>query len=168
MKNTEIELKYRLEDLAQFMPRLKKLGMKKIKSYSGCDTYYLVPDNPGGRKYLRVREQEGRMELDYHYAQSDTHTDEWETVVGSAEITKEILGQLGYKIDVTIEKQRQIYQYKDSEVVVDEVKDLGSFVEIESPNEEELRLIIKELGLDEEHLVKGMGYSDLKRGYMLK
>ncbi|MDO8513257.1 MAG: class IV adenylate cyclase [bacterium] len=166
MKNIEIELKYKIDDIGQMTEQIEKLGAEFKQESTGVDTYYIVPDNPGGKKYLRVRKKDGNAELDYHYAQSETRTDEWETGVASADMTNEILRQLGFQIDVTIEKKRTVYTYKNSELVLDEIKDLGTFIEIESPNEEELQSIIKELNLKGNQRVKSMGYSDLKRGYM--
>jgi len=64
---------------------------------------------------------------------------------------------LGYYEFITIEKTRSIYKIKDMEVCLDEVKDLGSYIELEkfAPGNEtlkvqdELRDLLKLFEVDE-------------------
>ena len=65
-----------------------------------------------------------------------------------------ILCRLGFKEAGRVEKERRLYSYEGEEVSLDQVKGLGSFVEIEemSDNLEEGRAevlhVMKELGLE--------------------
>ena len=59
------------------------------------------------------------------------YCDEFETKIGSIEQFRKILSALNFRSIVTVDKLRKIYTYKDYEVAIDSVKDLGDFVEIE-------------------------------------
>lgn len=157
----ELESKYKVANFEAIEKKLIGLGARFARKFRGVDTYFVVPNNPGGRKYLRVREKDGKCEISFQFVHNDIHTDEWETEVEDAEVAKEIFKQLGYKVDIVVDKKRCIYHLLDSEISLDEVKHLGSFVEIESPSENEIKKIAKMLGLEKSKLVKGAGYPDL-------
>jgi len=90
MKNIELELKFKVDNLRKIEKRLIDLGARFKNKTIGIDTYFLVPDNDG-RKYLRVREQGDKRELAFHFAQSSYQTDEWETGIDDARTAKKIL-----------------------------------------------------------------------------
>ncbi len=159
MPNVEIELKYSISDRKVFEDRLEKLDAKFIKEYFMSDTYYIMPENI----YFRVRQKADIYELNYHEVASEAHTNEWETKIGDPKMMNEIIQKLGFQIDVVVAKNRAVYKYKNSEVVIDDVKNLGIFLEIESPNLEELQVIESELGLTKKDQITGKSYSDLFR-----
>lgn len=167
MQNTELEYKYQVSNLGEFETKIEKLGAKFEKEFHGVDSYFLMPDNPDGKKYLRVREKGNQFELCFHYVPNNLQSDEWEIKIDDPETAKEILRKIGHDDDVVVDKMRKVYQYKNSEIVLDEVKDLGSFIEIESPTETELIEIEKELELDESRRITDQGYPDMIRGYLI-
>lgn len=167
MPNIEIELKYKIKNSQEIDGKLKVLGAKYIKEYRGVDTYFLVPENKDGRKYLRIRKVADMAELAYHYAVSEIQTDEWEIKIDDTKIAEEILQKIGHKIDVIVDKLRKVYKYKNSEIVVDRVKTLGNFIEIESPNLKELESIEKMLGFNKSMRIDKYGYPDLIRGNLI-
>jgi predicted adenylyl cyclase CyaB len=167
MPNTEIELKYKIKNPDEIEGKIKSLGARYIKEFHCVDTYFLVPENKDGKKYLRIRETEDKAEFAFHFAVSSTQTDEWETAIDNAKTTKEILQKIGHKIDVVVEKSRKVYKYRNSEVVVDEVKNLGDFIEIESPGLEELEGIEKQLGFTKSDRIDDRGYPDMIRGQLI-
>lgn len=59
------------------------------------------------------------------------YCDEYEVKVSDGQITLELMKALGYNEQIRMEKIRKIYQYEDFEIVIDDVKDLGKFIEIE-------------------------------------
>lgn len=164
MPNTEIELKYKISDIKIYEDKLKNLGAKFQKEYQMSDTYYIMPKNI----YLRVRQKGDKSELNYHEASSDTHTQEWETAINDPQMMNEIIQKLGFKIDVIVAKKRSIYHYKNSEIVIDDVQNLGLFLEIESPDLPELEAIQSELGLTKSDQISGAGYSDMFRAAQKK
>jgi len=167
MPNLEIEYKYKISDIGEYKHKVEELGAKFLDEKWGVDTYFVVPKNPEGRKYLRIRKNTDFSEFSYSYAISESKTKEWETKIEDAETAKDILFELGYKLDVIVDKTRRTYKYKDSEILLDVVKDLGHFIEIESPNLTELLKIAKELGLSEKVRITSQGYPDLIRGYII-
>jgi predicted adenylyl cyclase CyaB len=136
--NQEYELKYRISDLNRIEQKLLSLGSTKQKEFRTTDTYYILTPNPGGRRYLRVRESDNVSELSYSYAHSHVHTQEWETEVANPETVKEILEQLKFSLDVIVKKHRKVYTLDNCEIVLDNVDDLGSFIEIECSKESEV------------------------------
>jgi adenylate cyclase class 2 len=71
-----------------------------------------------------------------------------------------ILSRLGFIRVAEVEKWREYYSYRGATVSLDEVKGLGSFVEIEAPGspvqknpEEFVREIAKELGVEGEPIL---------------
>lgn len=94
---------------------------------------------PSGEKdalnYLRVRwsNNEGSVCLKKWYEQDgkSTHCDEYETDVSNPDILLKLLEQLGYTHHTWVEKKRQKFLAGDYEIVIDEVKNLGTFVEVE-------------------------------------
>ncbi len=61
-----------------------------------------------------------------------THCDEYETQVTNKEQTDKILTALSFKKFLTVNKKRETFTYQDLEIVFDEVKGLGYFIEVES------------------------------------
>ena len=62
---------------------------------------------------------------------------EIEFAVSDCNLCKELIRTLGYKEMVTVDKKRITTQYKDYNICIDEVKGLGSFIEIEILTDEQ-------------------------------
>lgn len=163
MPNIEIELKYKIKNQAAVDTKLKNIGAKFIKEFYCIDTYFMVPENKDGKKYLRVREVKGEMKIAFFHTISPTHSEEWETPIDNAVIVKEILQKIGHELDVVVEKSRKVYRYENSEIVVDTVKDLGNYIEIESPSLEELEKIEKIFEFTKSMRIDDRGYPDMIR-----
>lgn len=93
----------------------------------------------------------------------NTYCDEFEGEIDNAESMIKILNILGIEEIVRVEKLRKTYLYLDKyEIALDEVKDLGYFVEIEVKKYTDLPLkeydallkITKDLGLNLNNLDK--------------
>jgi predicted adenylyl cyclase CyaB len=80
--------------------------------------------------------------------------DEFETLVTEVEAIKNILRRLDFQKIVVVEKRRSTWKYKDVEIAIDQVTDLGSHIELEakgafaSVEEARRRLyeVLKEIG----------------------
>ena len=59
------------------------------------------------------------------------YSNEYETEIKSIEILKEILNKLGLKKLLTIKNTKKTYKYNDYEIVLEDVEDLGYFMEVE-------------------------------------
>lgn len=84
------------------------------------------------------------------------YSDEYETKVENYEMMKKIVKMLGLELLITVHNKRKIYHYQDYEICLEEVEDLGLFLEVERMAEEEsdaseikqeIRNFIKQLGL---------------------
>ena len=65
------------------------------------------------------------------------YCDEVEVEISEPEKMEEILGRLGFKELVRVEKKRRKYRKGKYEIAFDEVKDLGHFIEVELVGEGE-------------------------------
>lgn len=79
--------------------------------------------------------------------------EEHETKVGDALAALAILRTLGYTRELVFEKRRETWQLGDCTIELDELPELGRFVEIEGPSEEAITMLLAKLGLDASHSI---------------
>ena len=140
--NIEVEICVKLNNFDEVKPKQKKIG-KFIKKIHQVDTYmnpphrdFLKPKQP--IEFLRVRNNDNKeFSFDYHYCHrkkdgSTCHTKELETAISNPEVLKKILKSLDFKELATIDKTREVWDCGNFEVVLDLVKNLGYFIEIEA------------------------------------
>lgn len=183
--NKEIEIKLKVEN-----GELKTLlsWLKNNTNYLGqrhqIDYYFESPNeefsyvNEEGItdavKYLRVRlsnEQNDSVTYKHWHEDPDNpgkylYCDEHEFEVDDGRKVMKLLGHLGYKRDIVVDKYRNVYKTEKFEIVIDEVKDLGTFVEIEL----KVEITDPKQGMDMIYaLVKSIGINPIKiqtRGYV--
>jgi adenylate cyclase, class 2 len=137
----EIEIKVFLKNPEEVKATLKKLA-KFIKEKTQKDEYF-VPQHKDffaqkpTREYLRVRSEDGKNNVGYHFCHLDKDgslikTDEYETTITNPEMMVVILKKLGMQHRVTVTKHRTYFEYKGFEVLVDHIEELGYFMEIEA------------------------------------
>ncbi|MEK6642867.1 MAG: class IV adenylate cyclase [Planctomycetota bacterium] len=73
---------------------------------------------------------------------------EVEVAISDAAAMMEILGSLGFHPRIVFEKRRESWRFKGCAVELDEVPNLGLFVEVEGPDEESIHSVLSGLGLD--------------------
>lgn len=141
--NTEIEIKTPVSraDFLRIRTYLEKEA-RFVKSSHQIDTYYsplgklfLKPKYP--YEWLSIRERGGKVAINYKYWHPEgkrvvTHCDEFETEVSDKAQTEKIFKALKLEKLVAVEKDRSVYVKTGLEIALDQVKDLGYFVEIES------------------------------------
>ncbi len=159
--NIEIEKKYQVEGHVDIRPRIIALGVIEKGSKTDIDTYFRVPEEKPSTRYLRTRVREGSKEgiVAYHEVLDNDQTLEWETTVNDSRTIQEIFEKLGFPIDVVVEKRREKYELEGTEILLDTIKGLGNFVEIESKSLGEIERLAKLLSLSNE--ISGKGYPDL-------
>jgi predicted adenylyl cyclase CyaB len=157
--NTELEKKYKIQDCSLAKQELGAMGAQFVGESRDIDVYFQVPQDVPNTRYLRVRTRGYKSTLAFHQVIDDLETKEWETDVSDGKITQDIIAKLGFEIDVVVDKTRQRYNLDDSEIVLDHIENLGYFLEIESPTEEQLDSIAAKLTLGER--ITGKGYPDL-------
>ena len=136
----EIEIQVQIENSKNLKSFLKK-SAKFVGEEHQIDKYF----SPKHRdflkvrpvvEWLRLRDSSGKLSINYknwHVDKSGrSHfCDEYETSIGSTKELENIFEPLGIKEIIVVDKTRKIYLYKDYEISVDSIKNLGDFVEIE-------------------------------------
>ena len=152
-KLLEIERKRQLTgDAKELIKQLQDLGFKPKSSRHEIDTYYSRPDVDFMQtvECLRVRQRDGFAEVTYKPATTAaTHTEN-DVIIkpetnlpiqpGDAAIAKQLLANLGMVRLVEVNKYRRSFQSSDfpqATVAIDEIKNTGTFVEVEVLSDDE-------------------------------
>ena len=152
-KLLEIEHKRRLtSNIEDFIKKLEKFGFELQSKLSEIDTYYSRPDVDFMQtvECLRIRQRDGFAEVTYKPATTTaTHTAN-DVIIkpetnlpiqpGDAAIAKQLLTNLGMVRLVEVDKYRRSFQSSDfpqATVAIDEIKDAGTFVEVEVLSDDE-------------------------------
>lgn len=161
--NLEFERKYQTKEKKLLKSKLIELGAKSEGNKFSKDIYFRVPQKIESTKYLRIRIKDNKTNgtLAYHEVINDFETKEWETDIENASITREIIEKLGFQLDIIVAKDRETLNIGECEIVLDTVKDLGDFIEIEAPNKGIFDKIATQLNLNDKDVISGAGYPDL-------
>lgn len=140
MKEIEIlvEVLDSVENVKKALSSFEYVGLKHT-----IDEYYydpkrdtLKPDaNNNLLHCLRLREKNNSYTITYKddVFDGDTwlYSNEYETSVEDINTLKTIFEKLELKKFITIDNKKETYIYKDYEIVLEDVKDLGLFMEVE-------------------------------------
>lgn len=130
----EVEVKARLS-LAHAREVLKELKAEFVESEEHYDIYYNAPHRDFSKtdEALRLRLVNGRSVLTYKGEKLDNLTKSREELQTTVEwdSTQAILDRLGFTKTATVEKVRDVYKVGDITVCVDQVPNLGEFIEFE-------------------------------------
>jgi len=167
MEKTLVEIKARCRDLNAVRDKLIKSGAMYVGVFHQIDTYFLIGD-----RRLKLREIEGDEESKLvYYLRENIPGPKVSNIIivrtvegeGLKKILSDVLG-----VKVVVDKKREIYKYRGVQIHLDEVKDLGTFIEFEmevprgSEGEGRRYLVnlMRELEIEEKDLASG-SYSDL-------
>jgi adenylate cyclase class 2 len=160
----EIELKFPLLEIGGLVERLDSVAKRIRFKESQKDTYYIPPhrnflEAKPVSEWLRLRETAKGASLNYknwhnHQGAKAISCDEFETMVENTEAIRFILGSLDFREIAVVEKTRNSWLYKDAEISIDDVRELGIFLELELKTghsgtkdaKERLMVILKEIG----------------------
>ncbi len=164
----EVETKLKIDGMEHIEELIKGL----IGDYKGekteIDIYFDHPDThifDGGRA-LRVRDSDGKYRLTYKGPKKDdvtTSREEIEIGIESASEMIKILGELGFYEICEVKKIRKTYLLEDLVITLDNVADLGEFIEVEGKasndrefveKKDEIFKLLKKLGLSTEEISK--------------
>ncbi|WP_158853559.1 class IV adenylate cyclase [Halorhabdus sp. CUG00001] len=141
----EVEMKVRA-DHETVRQALLDAGADPLGTIRQVDTYYDAPhrDFAATDEALRVRREhrhgETTAKLTYKGPKIDSESKsrkEAETTVGDGETANAIVRGLGFEPAATVEKERHRYALSGYIVTLDDVSDLGEFVEIETEVDDE-------------------------------
>ena len=174
-QDIEIEIKFPLHNPEEVIIFLNEHGSLVSKDIFQRDTYYI----PAHRdflqvkfpfEFLRIRESPKGSSINYKHfypenVEKTDYCDEFETRVENVEAVKKIFQSLDIKTAVVVEKVRTTWMLEDVEIVIDDVKELGSYIELEATthfkNPQDGRKLLYEIL---EKLHAKVGEEDL-RGY---
>ena len=136
----EYEVKIRVGSLQPLRARLASLGIRPVSTLTEQDTYFNSPtrDFGGTDEALRIRRTEEGASLTYKGPKIGLAgikaREELIASVDPGEAMEGILLRLGFSRTAEVRKTRETYRVDGTYVALDEVKGVGSFVEIEAPS----------------------------------
>ncbi|HVZ11575.1 MAG TPA: class IV adenylate cyclase [Patescibacteria group bacterium] len=159
--NKEVEIKAKVTDFEVIKQKLRNLGCVFSEEIRQVDTVFInktntFPTIKPGCEVLRIRVQNGKYFLTYKKAvANELDRIEREVEVGDRQVTEDIVNFLGFKEIIKVDKKRIKTRWGDYEICLDEVLDLGKFIEIEKMTNEsdgekiqgELLLFLNDLGI---------------------
>lgn len=144
MANNDIELEIKLplknpEEVADFLNENAELISKDVFQR---DTYF-VPTHRNflGAKYpfewLRLRESDADASINYKHfypenVKETDYCDEFESKINNVNAIKKIFRSLDIKEVVVVEKVRTTWMFESVEIVIDNIKGLGVYIELEA------------------------------------
>jgi len=138
----EIEVKAQVRDKTSLLAAIKNAGIELSAPIKQHDVVYGQPgvaDNAPGSIWLRIRTENDTTTIFTLKQQHAGGLDsiEHETEVADAGELDRIIQVLGFSLYSDLTKQRRKAHYNAIEICVDEVENLGTFIEAEKLTEED-------------------------------
>lgn len=155
--SVEIEAKVKVGSHEAIAEELGGSGAVLLADIEQADIYYDFAQKSltGSGKGMRIRRQKSAgietVILTYKGKRQEGEykiRPEHEVEVSDGQTLMDILDGIGLQKQLTVEKKRQMWQFNDCEVCLDDVAGLGAFVEVEGPSEATVKQTMKMLGLD--------------------
>jgi adenylate cyclase class 2 len=160
-RTLEVEVKGKVVDLKSVEAKAKALGFSFVGVEEHSDIYYRHPTRDFAKtdEAIRVRTVNGKRVLTYKGPKVDkvSKTREEIEVEVQGDMPK-VLEKLGFSPVTEVAKVRRVYKKGDIEVCLDDVRDVGTYVEVEcrSTDLEVTRSrvmdVVKALGLKDKDL----------------
>ncbi len=141
-QNIEIEIKLPLKNPNEVKLFLNEHAELVSQNVFQKDTYFVPAHRdflkvPYPFEWLRLRESAKGVSINYKhfYPENVAKTDyceEFETKIENVEAMQNIFHGLDMKEAVVVEKVRTTWMFETVEIVIDEVKDLGAYIELET------------------------------------
>ena len=155
---TEIEAKLKVDSLPEIESRVERLGAEFVAEQLQSDIHF---DDSNATltkadRCLRLRRQvvgeSTRFFLTYKGAKEKSNykkRQEIEIEVSDADSAQKLLSALGYEQKLCFEKKRRLWRLGECEVALDQLRELGDFIEIEGPGDKQIAHVQENLGLAE-------------------
>jgi adenylate cyclase class 2 len=161
----ELEAKMQVGGHEPVRARLRAAGAECVGAVMELNTFFDTPERSlvAQDKGLRVRHTADfatgaeKQVITYKGPQQDgalKNREEIEIVADDGEQAALLLERLGYAPTLSFEKRRETWRMEECLVELDELPQLGCFVEIEGPDEEAVLEVREALDLDDRPLVK--------------
>lgn len=137
----EIEIKFPLSNGKEVIKMLNDIAKFKYEAHQ-IDEYFNAPhrdftSKPRVCEWLRLRTSNGKYSINYKDYSPEIFCHEYESEVSSKDHFDSLLKALNFESLVTVDKTRKVFDFEDVEISIDEVVDLGSYIEIEYKGREE-------------------------------
>jgi adenylate cyclase class 2 len=150
----EIEMKFPVPDHSDIRTTLASLAAKEVGSVEQTDRYLDFPDKSllASDSGLRVRRVAGKPDVLTFKGPRQEGTDakireELESVCSSGGSIDAILDAMGMVELVTVCKRRDAFALDGCDVLLDEIDELGCFVEVEGPTLDAVQSVCAKLQL---------------------
>jgi adenylate cyclase class 2 len=132
----EVEAKAYCDDLSKIEKMILELGGEFQEEVEQVDIYFNHPlrDFAQTDEALRIRRAEDKATFTYKGPKIDSQTktrEELKVQLSDGDAMREVLSKLGFLEVGTVKKVRKKYKLNEFKVCLDDVKGLGSFVELE-------------------------------------
>ncbi len=161
--NHEVEVKFAVTGHGAVVEALAGEGGRLVGSFEQTDQFYDTPDarlrdDGCGLRIRRLRRLAGESdEIDTRPQvtfkgprRTDTRAKvrpEYQTNLDDAEAMEKIFAACGLEPTAIVRKNRTSYLLGDCQVELDELPDIGCFVEVEGPDEKTVFAVSERLGL---------------------
>jgi len=165
----EIEVKAKVKDLNDLTEKLEDFGCQISAPIVQKDKIFLHKDSDfkkyQGKVFLRIRNANGKYILTLKkQLENELDNIEKEFEISDPVEAEQMLELMDYQVTVKVNKVRKTCKYKDMTICLDQVEELGDFVEVEKLVEEgeslkiqeELFQFLQSLGIDkDDQVLKG-------------
>ena len=154
----ETEAKFKVESLEPYIERVVQSGGEWLDELKQMDQFFdyadrkLLKADSGLRLRIEQGKKTNRTQLCFKGPRQKgqyKRREEIEFDVGDSDMATMLLEALGFIKTLVVEKTRRLAQLDSCQVCLDEVNGLGSFIEIEGPNETEIEQVAIKLKLNE-------------------
>ncbi len=159
----EIEIRAKINNIKEKEKIIINLGAKLNKKKYQVDKYFGSVDlfkKVGYSFLLRVRNEGDKKFLTYKgdKFKKDGVWQEYEFEIKNEKEAETMLKEMGLDNIIEVFKKRIEYHFDSLTICLDEIKDLGSFIEIESQvdsdeNKEKLEKLMKLLGIEKNQII---------------
>ena len=142
------EYEYRFNNYIKkdIISKLKELGAKYFGTFKFRVMVFIDQNN--SEKYIRVRDEGHRVTMTIKNNLTDKFPIENEVIINNFDEGIKILLQLNCKKKYYYEKYREIWNYKNSEIIFDMNPGIPELMEVESSTKKELDILCKKLDLN--------------------
>ena len=137
----EIEVKVKVDDLPKLKKDIENLGATWSETKTQVDAYYKQKDDVGavqkpGSFILRVR-RDSKAKLTFKaFTDRRGVWEELETTIDEPDAMEKILEKSGFVNVLTLHKKRTSTKYQQFSLEIDEIEELGNFLEAEVMGED--------------------------------
>ncbi len=173
----EVEIRARIKDINLLKKNLQEIGAKFEKTKKLVDKIYGRPQDLDGENKLiegalcpRIREKDGKSNVEFKEISRQGGGIEISAPLINMDFGIKFLENLGFNEAFTIAKIRDCYDYQDFEIDIDQVEQLGDFVEIEKnvANEDQIKQARQDCVELLEKLAPGAEIVDQKYGDLMQ